>query len=216
MVADDPSTADEYGHGTHVAGIIAGRAHVDHEPLPERHRARRPARSTSACSATTASGFTSDVIAGIDWAIANRRALQHPRHQPVARPPGDGAGRHRSAVRRGAARGQRRHRRGRRGRQRRPDAPTACAILGGITSPGNSPYAITVGAIDTKGTTSRSDDAVAPYSSRGPTKFDRRGQAGPGRARQRASCRSRRRLVSAAARIRCCIAPASATTPTCT
>jgi serine protease AprX len=45
-------------------------------------------------------------------------------------------------------------------------------VLGGITSPGNSPYAITVGAVDTKGTVSRSDDEVAAYSSRGPTEFD--------------------------------------------
>jgi subtilisin family serine protease len=39
-------------------------------------------------------------------------------------------------------------------------------------SPGNSPYAITVGAIDTAGTISRSDDRVAAYSSRGPTVLD--------------------------------------------
>lgn len=45
-------------------------------------------------------------------------------------------------------------------------------VLGGITSPGNSPHAITVGALDTKGTTSRLDDEVAKYSSRGPTRFD--------------------------------------------
>jgi subtilisin family serine protease len=45
-------------------------------------------------------------------------------------------------------------------------------VLGGITSPGNSPYALTVGAIDTAGTVDRSDDRVAAYSSRGPTAFD--------------------------------------------
>jgi serine protease AprX len=44
--------------------------------------------------------------------------------------------------------------------------------MGGITSPGNSPYAITVGAVNTQGTVSRGDDRVAPYSSRGPTKYD--------------------------------------------
>src|SRR5204863_160678 len=43
---------------------------------------------------------------------------------------------------------------------------------GGITSPGNSPSAITVGAVNTAGTPSRSDDFVAPYSSRGPTWVD--------------------------------------------
>jgi len=42
----------------------------------------------------------------------------------------------------------------------------------GITSPGNAPSAITVGAADTFNTTSRADDRVAPYSSRGPSWFD--------------------------------------------
>ena len=45
-------------------------------------------------------------------------------------------------------------------------------VLGGIASPGNSPYAITVGATNTWGTTSRGDDTVTTYSSRGPTKWD--------------------------------------------
>jgi serine protease AprX len=42
----------------------------------------------------------------------------------------------------------------------------------GITSPGDAPSAITVGAAVTNNTTTRDDDAVAPYSSRGPTWFD--------------------------------------------
>jgi serine protease AprX len=45
-------------------------------------------------------------------------------------------------------------------------------VLGGVTSPGNSPDALTVGALDTFGTVDRRDDTVAPYSSRGPTRFD--------------------------------------------
>src|SRR5204863_6165709 len=45
-------------------------------------------------------------------------------------------------------------------------------VIGGIVSPGNSPWAITVGALDTHGTPERSDDAVASYSSRGPTRYD--------------------------------------------
>lgn len=43
---------------------------------------------------------------------------------------------------------------------------------GGITSPGNDPMVITVGAINTHGTAVRSDDTVATYSSRGPTYID--------------------------------------------
>src|SRR5205823_6618477 len=46
------------------------------------------------------------------------------------------------------------------------------AVRGGIVSPGNTPWAITVGALDTHGTAERSDDTVASYSSRGPTRYD--------------------------------------------
>jgi serine protease AprX len=42
----------------------------------------------------------------------------------------------------------------------------------GILSPGNAPSAITVGAVNTQNTVTRSDDVVARYSSRGPTWFD--------------------------------------------
>ncbi len=45
---------------------------------------------------------------------------------------------------------------------------TGEAGYAGITSPGNAPSAITVGALDTHETVDRSDDTVAPYSSRGP------------------------------------------------
>src|SRR5213075_164930 len=46
------------------------------------------------------------------------------------------------------------------------------SIYGAITTPGNSPHALTVGAIDTHGTPQRSDDTLAPYSSKGPTRYD--------------------------------------------
>jgi len=46
-------------------------------------------------------------------------------------------------------------------------------VLGGITSPGNSPSALTVGSLNTWGTVGRADDTLATYSSRGPTRFDR-------------------------------------------
>src|SRR6185436_3415085 len=42
----------------------------------------------------------------------------------------------------------------------------------GITSPGNAPSAITVGATRTFDTVTRLDDRVAPYSSRGPSWYD--------------------------------------------
>ncbi len=43
---------------------------------------------------------------------------------------------------------------------------------GTITSPGNDPYVITVGAMKTMGTPMRNDDLVASYSSKGPTQID--------------------------------------------
>ena len=45
-------------------------------------------------------------------------------------------------------------------------------VIGGVTSPGNTPSALTVGAINTFGTAARSDDEVTSYSSRGPTAID--------------------------------------------
>ena len=41
-----------------------------------------------------------------------------------------------------------------------------------ITSPGNDPHVITVGAMKTEGTPERADDRIASYSSKGPTLFD--------------------------------------------
>ena len=43
---------------------------------------------------------------------------------------------------------------------------------GTITSPANDPYVITVGAMKTNGTASRADDTMASYSSKGPTLID--------------------------------------------
>ena len=50
--------------------------------------------------------------------------------------------------------------------------PDGTKVRDGITSPGNAPSAITVGAIDTMGTATRSDDRVADWSSRGLTAID--------------------------------------------
>jgi serine protease AprX len=43
---------------------------------------------------------------------------------------------------------------------------------GGVGVPCNAPSAVCVGALDTKGTDNLTDDRVAPFSSRGPTRFD--------------------------------------------
>ena len=46
------------------------------------------------------------------------------------------------------------------------------AQYGGITSPANAPWVLTVGASSTQGTLTRTDDIMATYSSRGPTYLD--------------------------------------------
>ena len=50
--------------------------------------------------------------------------------------------------------------------------PTAARCSCDMTVPGNSPFAITVGAINTKGTARRSDDVPTTYSCGGVTRFD--------------------------------------------
>ena len=76
---------------------------------------------------------------------------------------------------------------------------TGAPVLGGITSPGNSPVAITVGALDTNGTLDPSDDdGRAVQLARSGALRDRR-QARRRRARARASCRSKRRTRTSAA-----------------
>ena len=117
------------------------------------------------------SGFTSDVIAGIDWVVANRGlynirvinlSLGHPVMEACATDPLCEAVN--QAVQAGivvvvAA--------GNAGK-----TPDGRAILGGISSPANSPLAITVGALNTWATVDRSDDSVATFSSRGPSAYD--------------------------------------------
>jgi serine protease AprX len=119
----------------------------------------------------TGVGYTSDVIAGIDWAVANRAkygirilnlALGHPVAESATTDPLCLAAER--AVKAGIVVVASAGNHGR--------TSTGATILGGITSPGNSAAVITVGAIDTAGTVDRSDDKIAPYSSRGPTQYD--------------------------------------------
>jgi serine protease AprX len=174
LVSDEPGvTGDPFGHGTHLAGIIGGNRTAATYVTPGFAGGSAPSVKLIDVRVlgSRGSGRTSDVIAGIDWAIANRLvynirvinlslghavtepSLTDPLCQAVTR-----AVQARIVVSVSA---------GNYGL-----TSTGAPVLGGITSPGNAPAALTVGAIDTKGTLDTSDDTVAPYSSRGPARYE--------------------------------------------
>jgi serine protease AprX len=171
LVSSEPGvTGDPFGHGTHVAGMIGG-ANLKTTSTYSGGSAPAVKFIDVRVLGRTGVGYTSDVLAGIDWAIANRAkygirvlnlSLGHPVAEPAATDPLCIAVER--AVKAGIVVVTSAGNYG--------VTPTGAPVLGGITSPGNSPAAITVGAVDTKGTLSTSDDQVAAYSSRGPTRFD--------------------------------------------
>ena len=173
FVSGETTSADEFGHGTHIAGIINGNASAAAYVTGAYQGGIAPGAHLVNVRVLRedGTGLTSDVIAGIDWVIANRSkynirvinlSLGHTVLEPAATDPLCEAVER--AVRAGivvvASAGN------------RGKTEDGSPILGGITSPGNSPYAITVGALNTFNTVSRGDDAVTTYSSRGPTRFD--------------------------------------------
>ena len=166
-------SGDPFGHGTHIAGAIAGSTSAASRVTTQYGGGSAPGVRLVDVRVlgSNGMGLTSDVIAGIDWAVANRSrygirvislALGHPVTEPSAIDPLC------RAVERAAAAGITViASAGNYGR-----TAAGAPVLGGITSPGNSPAAITVGALDTKDTLDRRDDRVADFSSRGPTRFD--------------------------------------------
>jgi serine protease AprX len=162
---------DRFGHGTHVAAIIAGQSGLASDTRIYRGVASGAYLVNLRVLDDNGEGTASDVIEAIDWAIDHQRdynirvinlSLGGPVLQPYRDDPVCAAVER--ALRAGilvvTAAGN--HGQTEDGRR----------VLGGITSPGNSPYAMTVGALDTNGTADRSDDTVATFSSSGPTLFD--------------------------------------------
>src|SRR5438445_910138 len=169
------TTGDSYGHGTHVAGIIAGNAAGSScGNCDVTFRGIAPNANIVNLRALDANGQATDsmVIAAIQQAIAlksqyNIRVINlslgrgifesytlDPLCQAVEQ-----------AWKAGivvvvAA--------GNYGR----DNSNNNNGYGTITAPGNDPYVITVGAMKTMGTPSRADDLIATYSSKGPTVLD--------------------------------------------
>ena len=163
------SAYDDFGHGTHVAGIIAGNGFDS-----------AGARTGIAPNADLVvlktldrdgNGRISDVIAALEYVIANRVALNiRVVNLSVA------SGAYESydsdpltlAAKRAVAAGiVVVAAAGNDGRSR-----WGTAQYGGITAPGNAPWVLTVGASSHMGTSDRSDDAMAAFSSRGPGALD--------------------------------------------
>jgi serine protease AprX len=169
FVGFEPAPYDDYGHGTHVAGILAGNGYDS----GGRRRGIAPGATLLVEKVLDGAGqgYISNVIAAIDYAIANKAALNlRVVNLSVA------AGVYESynsdpltlaakrAVEAGlvvvsAA--------GNLGR-----AAGGGEQYGGIGAPGNAPWVITVGASSHNGTADRSDDTVAAFSSRGPSAID--------------------------------------------
>ena len=160
---------DDYGHGTHVAGIIAGSGQRSNGA----QRGVAPGAHLIVLKAldVTGNGFTSNVIAAIDYAIANRAAynirvlnlsVAAGVYESFTKDPLTLAAKR--AVDSGivvvAAAGNR-------GRN-----AAGQPQYGGIASPGNAPWVLTVGATSDVGTVDRRDDVVAGFSSRGPAPID--------------------------------------------
>ena len=175
FVRSDTTTDDLAGHGTHVAGIIAGDASNSTGSLYTRtFRGIAPGANiiNIAVLDRYSNGTDSNVIAGIQKAVAlkstyNIRVINLSLGRPVSQSyktdplcqAVEAAWKAGIVVVVAAGNEGRNNSAGTQG-------------YGTIAAPGNDPYVITVGAMKTKGTVGRSDDAIASYSSKGPTLLD--------------------------------------------
>ena len=161
---------DDYGHGTHVAGLIGG------SPTPSNGMYGGVAPGVRLVGLKVldknGAGYTSHVISAVEFVAKNRTSLGvnvinlslgHPIYERAVTDPLVRIVEY--AVRRGLVVVVSAGNYG-------VDSATGRIATAGITSPANAPSAITVGSIDTKDSITRVDDEVAPYSSRGPTWYD--------------------------------------------
>jgi serine protease AprX len=173
FVGNQPLPYDDAGHGTFVAGVIAGDGTAS-LPLEDggfatlQYRGIAPAADVVGIKVLdeVGQGRASALIAGVAWAIAHKddygidvmnisiggNPVSSVTKDPVAR-----------AVEAAWQSG----------------ITVVCAAgnegsfgPGSILSPGNDPFVITVGADDTQQSPETADDRVALYSSIGPTLFD--------------------------------------------
>ena len=170
-----PDTTDGYGHGTHVAGIVGGNgADSSGVGFKRTYRGLAPNVNIINLRALDQNGAGQEAfaIAAIDRAIQlqstyNIRvinlSLGHRVYESYTQDPlcqaVEAAWKSGIVVVVAA---------GNYGR----DNSNGTHGYGTIASPGDDPYVITVGATKTNGTSSRLDDSIASYSSKGPTAID--------------------------------------------
>ena len=161
---------DSFGHGTHVAAMIQDQQ--SHSTARYRSIAKGARLIGLRALDGQGAGYTSTVIKALEFAIANKAklgidvinlSLGHPVYESAATDPLV-----RTVERAVAAGIVVVVSAGNEGMSR----TTGDVGYGGVTSPGNAPSAITVGAVDTRNTMTRTDDQVPAFSSRGPTWYD--------------------------------------------
>jgi serine protease AprX len=160
---------DDFGHGTHVAGIAAGNGSLSSKTgAYHTYRGIAPNADVLDLRVLDVNGSSNDsvVIAAIQKAVQLKNqynvrvinlSLGRPIYEGCAHDPLCQAVE--AAWKSGIV------------------VVTAAGNLGRngyatVLSPGNSPHAITVGAMKTEMTVDRSDDLIASYSSKGPTYID--------------------------------------------
>jgi serine protease AprX len=186
FVTGETTIDDMVGHGTHVAGIIAGSGMMSSQ-TGTTHHYYGIARDANIISLRVLNGQgvgrTSDVIAAIQWAVSNKKAYNiKVMNLSLGRAPGDSyvndplcqacetAWKGGIVVVCAAGNG---------GRANLIQVPGDSnegygTNYGSIASPGNDPYVITVGAMkqDSNYPGIRASDKVATYSARGPSRID--------------------------------------------
>ena len=159
---------DDYGHGTHVAGLVGGSGFAGTFTGASRnYRGVAPATHFVGLKVLDANGVgrISDVIAALDWCIANKErynlrvvnlSLSASVTGPAASDPLCQAA------------------------ERAVDAGLVViasagnngGLYGTVGAPGNDPKVITVGASNTRGTKARGNDQITSFTGRGPTAYD--------------------------------------------
>jgi serine protease AprX len=164
-----PPAYDDYGHGTHVAGIIGGNGFDSGGArsgiAPASHLVVLKVLDDEG------RGRISDVIEALEYAVEHKDALNirivnlsvatgvyesyNTDPLTLAARQAVAAGIVVVAAAGNAGRG-----------------PGGSTQYGGITAPGNAPWVLTVGASSHMGTVDRADDTMAAFSSRGPSAID--------------------------------------------